>query len=157
MGFLCFIFFVLPFLVILCVLVAVQSCMEWIPIFFKKMLCYKYELIRPSKVMVNLADLRIMWLYVAVYLKKLNLLQMLCYNQRVNCFTHNCLLIDLKIIKQHGFNIYIGTYKLYMWKVTVNSIIPLCRQNEKSCGSKRQKNYPVYIYRILKTAWLQHI
>ena len=78
------------------------------------MLCYKYELIRPSKVMVNLANLRIMWLYVAVYLKKLNLLQMLCNNQRVNCFTHNYLFIDLKIIKQHGFNIYIGTYKLYM-------------------------------------------
>ena len=110
------------------------------------MLCYKYELIRPSKVMVNLFDLRIMWLYVAVYLKKLNLLQMLCYNQRVNCFTHNCLLIDLKIIKQHGFNIYIGTYKLYMRKVTVNSIIPLCRQNEKSWGSKRQKKLPcIYI------------
>ena len=157
MGFLCFIFFVLPFLVILCVVVAVQSCMEWIPIFLKKMLCYKYDLIRPSKVMVNLANLRIMWLYVAVYLKKLNLLQMLCYNQRVNCFTHNCLLIDLKIIKQHGFNIYIGTYKLYMWKVTVNSIILCADKMKNHVAVNGKKNYPVYIYRILKTAWLQHI
>ena len=47
----------------------------------KTIACYKYELMRPSKRIVNLANLKVMFIWLFFFLKSLNLLQM----EKVQC------------------------------------------------------------------------